>query len=208
MRSPSRPFTHVLEKIRREVTRKMQGDRRVSLRGMLRHCRSRANAARARLVRANAQSQSDNHDSERGEIATGTICHFSDRWADCRPAFPHPARDGSGAPLQRKSFSNWRSSRQEVIHYRLVRDGFTDPASDFASRAEMNAAPDAGKPYFDGGVGEPLIRRCHAGQGGRTHREGRLVTQKQRQHAHGRASDGGMSRDVFRMIRRGDQRSP
>jgi hypothetical protein len=25
---------------------------------------------------------------------------FSDRWADCRPALPHPARDGSGAPLQ------------------------------------------------------------------------------------------------------------
>jgi hypothetical protein len=25
---------------------------------------------------------------------------FSDGCADCRPGFPHPARDGSGAPLQ------------------------------------------------------------------------------------------------------------
>jgi hypothetical protein len=25
---------------------------------------------------------------------------FSDRCADCRPGFPHPARDGSGALLQ------------------------------------------------------------------------------------------------------------
>ena len=76
MRNPSWPFTHVLEKIRREVTRKMQEDRRVALQGVLGHGRSRANAARARLVRANAQSQSDSHDSERAEIATRTICHL------------------------------------------------------------------------------------------------------------------------------------
>src|SRR4029453_4626235 len=52
------------------------GRPKVSLRGVLGHRRSRANAARARLVRANAQSQSDNHNSERAEIATRTICHF------------------------------------------------------------------------------------------------------------------------------------
>jgi hypothetical protein len=52
-----------------------------------------------------------------------------------------------------------------------------------------------------------LIRHRHAAQGGRTHREGRLVAQKQRQHAHGRASDGGIGRDVLRMIRRGSAKS-
>ena len=59
-----------------------------------------------------------------------------------------------------------RSLRQEVVRYRLVRDGFTDCASHFASRPEMNAAPDAGKPHFDGGVGEALIRCRYAGQAG------------------------------------------
>jgi hypothetical protein len=48
----------------------------MSLQGALWHRRARANAARARLVRANTESQSDNHDSERAEIATRTICHF------------------------------------------------------------------------------------------------------------------------------------
>ena len=81
--------------------------------------------------------------------------------------------------LVEEPFNNSRSTRQKVVRYRLVRDGFTHRASDFASRAEMNAAPDAGKPHFDGGVGEALIRHRHAGQGGRTQREGRLVTQKQ-----------------------------
>jgi hypothetical protein len=104
--------------------------------------------------------------------------------------------------------SHFTSPRPEVVRHRLVRDVFTDPSSDFASRAKMNAAPDAGKPHFDGGVGEALIRRRYAGQSRRTQCEGCLVTQKQRQHAHGRASNGGMGRDVFRMIRRGDQRSP
>jgi hypothetical protein len=54
----------------------MQEDRRVALQGVLGHRRSRADAARARLVHANAQSQPDNHDLERAEIATRTICHF------------------------------------------------------------------------------------------------------------------------------------
>jgi predicted amidohydrolase len=53
-----------------------------------------------------------------------------------------------------------------------------------------------------------LIGHGHAGQGGRTNREGRLVIQKQRQHAHGRTSDVDWVEMYFRMIRRGDQRSP
>jgi hypothetical protein len=54
----------------------MQEDRRVALQGVLGHRRSRANAARGRLVHTNAQSQPDNHDLERAEIATRTICSF------------------------------------------------------------------------------------------------------------------------------------
>jgi hypothetical protein len=76
MRTPFRPFTDVLSEIRREVTRKMRKDRRVSLQRALGHGRSRVNADRAGRVRANAQSQSDNHDSKRAEIATRKICHF------------------------------------------------------------------------------------------------------------------------------------
>src|SRR5206468_2562276 len=101
MRNPSWPFTHVLEKIRREVTRKMQEDRRVALQGVLGHGRARANAARARLVRANAQSQSDKHDSERAEIATRVICHSVRSLRRLPPRISASgARDGSGGPLQ------------------------------------------------------------------------------------------------------------
>jgi hypothetical protein len=84
MRSPFWPFTRVLEKIGREVTREMRQDRRVALQGVLGHGRSRANAARARLVRANAQSQSDNLDSERAEIASGSTRRS--------PAYEAPAK--------------------------------------------------------------------------------------------------------------------
>ena len=56
----------------------------------------------------------------------------------------------------------------EVVCHRLVGDVFADPTSGFASRAEVNAAPGAGKTYFDGGVGEALIRRRYARQSRRT----------------------------------------
>jgi hypothetical protein len=39
--------------------------------------------------------------------------------------------------LVEEPFNNSRSTRQNVVRYRLVRDGFTHRASDFASRAEM-----------------------------------------------------------------------
>ena len=36
-----------------------------------------------------------------------------------------------------------------MICHGLLRDGFTDRESDFAGSAEVNAAPDARKAYFD-----------------------------------------------------------
>src|SRR4029453_9863513 len=151
---------------------------KVSLQVALEQGRSRRNAARARLVRANAQSDRQPR-CRTNRIATRTICHFLRSLHRLPPGFQHPGRQWRRvASSLKKSFTDSRSPRQKVVRSRLVRDGFTDRASDFASRAEMNAAPDAGKPHFDGGVGEALIGHRHARQGGRTQREGRLVTQK------------------------------
>jgi hypothetical protein len=77
----------------------MQEDRKVPLQGVLGHRRSRANAARARLVHANAQSQPDNHVSERAEIATRTIAILFDHCADCRPRISASARGTAVADL-------------------------------------------------------------------------------------------------------------
>jgi hypothetical protein len=166
MRSPFWPFTRVLEKIRREVTRETREDRKC----LYEACWGIAD--HAQMLREQGLSvPTPNRNptitiQAEPKLQPARSAIFSDRCADCRPAFPHPPVGGQwrtfGSAL-RNSFNNSRSPRQKAVRYRLVRDGFTHRASDFASRAEMNAAPDAGKPHFDGGVGEALIRRRHAG---------------------------------------------
>jgi hypothetical protein len=97
MTSPFWPFTHVLEKIWREVTRKMQEDRKCLYKARW-SMADHAQMLREQGLSAPTPNPTDNHDAERTELQPARSAIFSDHCTDCRPDFS--IRDGSGGPLQ------------------------------------------------------------------------------------------------------------